>query len=127
MEPTPDLTNYFAIHNGMRADTRRFVAAVAAARPDERSGRLRPLARWAKGFGHELHVHHTIEDDVIFPDLASRVATVRPILASLEDDHVTVARILDRWGPAAAELADPQFPFAESKDEVLGLAVELRD
>ena len=46
----PDLAHFFAIHAQMRADTRRFVAALDRCSERDRIRRGRPLAVWAKGF-----------------------------------------------------------------------------
>ena len=119
--------NVLAIHRRMRVDTRRYVAAVESATPDDRGGRLQPLARWAAGFGRELHLHHHIEDDLLFPHVAARVPDVGAVLDGLEADHEVVARILERWAPAARSLADRDVPFAPARDTVMELAVELRD
>jgi hypothetical protein len=121
------LAPFYAIHRKMRVDTRRYVIAVEAATDADRAGRLVPLARWAAGFGRELHLHHTVEDDHFFPALADRVPEVADVLAGLEDDHDVVAGILRRWGPAARDLADPTADFAVARAEVRDMAVELRD
>jgi hypothetical protein len=127
MKNEPDTTMVRNVHNQMRRDTRRFAEAVLTATPADRAGRLKPLARWAVGFGHELHVHHTIEDAVVFRHLAARVPSVRSVLDSLEADHETVAAILEEWGPAAHRLADPSAPFGPAQSRMLELATSLRD
>jgi hemerythrin-like domain-containing protein len=127
MEQTPDLTNYFAIHRKQVVDTRRYAAAVASAAESDRGGRLKPLARWAAGFAHELDHHHTVEDDIFFPDLRTRVASAGPVLDGLEADHVLVEGLLARWTPSARALADRRVPFGPAKDEALAVAVAVRD
>ncbi|MET0911488.1 MAG: hemerythrin domain-containing protein [Ilumatobacteraceae bacterium] len=118
---------FYAIHRKMRIDTRRYVLAVETATEADRSGRLVPLAKWAAGFGRELHLHHTVEDDHFFPALVERCPEAGDILAGLEHDHEVVARILKQWGPAARDLADPTVDFEMARAEVLALAVQLRD
>jgi|GEM_PF-1311555 len=122
-----DLTHYQAVHDRMRFDTARFATAVETASPADRAGRLRPLARWAKGFAHELHLHHSVEDDILFPDLVARIPRVAVVLDGLEADHVVVADLLERWAPAAERLVDGRVPFGPAQAEMLGLAVTLRD
>ncbi|MET0460271.1 MAG: hemerythrin domain-containing protein, partial [Ilumatobacteraceae bacterium] len=85
------------------------------------------LAKWAAGFGRELHLHHTVEDDHFFPALVERSPEAGEILAGREHDHEVVAGILRQWGPAARDLADPTVDFATAQAEVLSLAVQLRD
>jgi hypothetical protein len=118
---------FYAIHRKMRIDTRRYVTAVETATEADRAGRLIPLAKWAAGFGRELHLHHTVEDDHFFPALVERSPEAAEILAGLEHDHEVVAGILKQWGPAARDLADPTVDFATARAEVLALAVPLRD
>ena len=118
---------FYAIHRKMRIDTRRYVIAVETATEADRAGRLIPLARWAAGFGRELHLHHTVEDDHFFPALVERSPEAAAILAGLEHDHEVVAGILKQWGPAARDLADPAVDFETARADVLELAVTLRD
>jgi len=118
---------FYAIHRKMRIDTRRYVTAVEAATEADRSGRLIPLAKWAAGFGRELHLHHTVEDDHFFPALVERSPEAGEVLAGLEHDHEIVAGILKQWGPAARDLADPTVDFGTARADVLALAVQLRD
>ena len=118
---------FTAIHRKMRIDTRRYVTAVETATEADRTGRLVPLARWAAGFGRELHLHHTVEDDHFFPALVERSPEAGEILAGLEHDHEVVTAILKQWGPAARDLADPTVDFETARTEVLALAVQLRD
>jgi Hemerythrin HHE cation binding domain len=127
MTNAPDITEVTNIHNQMRRDTRRFVEAVRIATPDERAARLGPLVRWARGFGHELHLHHPLEDNLFFPALAERVPGVVGVLDGLEADHETVARLLEEWGPAAEGLTDTTVPFAEARSRMLEMAITLRD
>ena len=122
-----NVITFRSIHRQMRIDTRRYVAAVETATEADRAGRLRPLATWAAGFAHELHMHHTIEDTHFFPVMAERLPDVAAVLASLEDDHRVVDEIMQRWTPAARRLADPRHSFEDARDDVLVDAVELRD
>jgi hemerythrin-like domain-containing protein len=122
-----DVRHLLAIHEQMRIDTRRAADLVERAVEADRAGRLRPFARWAAGFGHELHVHHWVEDDHVFPALVVRRPAVARALADLHADHDVVAGILTRWTPAAARLADPAAPFADAQAEMAELATSLRD
>jgi iron-sulfur cluster repair protein YtfE (RIC family) len=124
---TPDLTHYFAVHAQMRHDCRRIVDALQMAVPSDRGGRLVPLTRWIIGFGHELHVHHTVEDEIFFPDLARTVPSAARTLESLGDDHDVVSGILDAWTAAAHRLSDSSHAFEPARREMLALATELRD
>jgi hemerythrin-like domain-containing protein len=123
---SPAARHVQAIHDQMRRDLTRYLSAVETSREDDRAGRLRPLARWAEGFVHELHVHHGIEDGTIFPSLAVRAPEVREVLTSLEEDHREVAGLLERWGPAARALAGRDVPFTAARDEAAGIVRSLR-
>lgn len=127
MEPTPDLTHFFAIHRKMRIDTRRYVRALETATDADRSGRLRPLSRWAAGFLHELSEHHFVEDEYFFPDMQERVPSSAPILDGLAADHRLVDELLARWPVVARRLVDPNVPFDTARAEALAVGVELRD
>jgi hypothetical protein len=124
---SPVIAPFIAIHHKMRVDTRRYVMAIESATAADRAGRLVPLAKWAAGFGRELHLHHTVEDDHFFPPLAERIPDVADVLAGLEHDHDVVAGILRQWGPAARDLADPTCDFRTARTEALAMATGLRD
>jgi hypothetical protein len=127
MQNTPDLTHFFAIHEKMRIDTRRFVRAVETATADDRRGRLVPLSRWAKGFAFELDEHHFVEDTYFFPELRERIPAAGAFLDELDTDHRVVDDILSRWTRVAARLVDRSVPFAAAQEEALDLAIGLRD
>jgi iron-sulfur cluster repair protein YtfE (RIC family) len=126
---TPDLTHYHAVHRQQRTDTAPLVVALETAKAIDRrrSGRLLPLAKWATGLGHELHVHHTVEDNIFFPAVVERVPAMLALFDQLDADHVVVSDLLERLGPSVAAVADPSFPMADARDAALSVAVELRD
>lgn len=127
MEPTPDITHFFAIHRKMRIDARRHVRALETATASDRAGRLVPLARWARGFAHELAEHHFVEDEHFFPDMRARVPSAAPILDGLDADHRLVDHLLGRWPIVARQLVDAKVSFAPALDEALEVATQLRD
>lgn len=127
MDAEPDLTLYYAIHRQMRTDTRRYAAAVEEATEAERTGRVRALARWARGFAYELDDHHYVEDAYFLPSLWTRVPSVASVLDELDADHRAMDEILARWTGVAARLADHRVPFGPAKDEAVEVAVALRD
>jgi hemerythrin-like domain-containing protein len=127
MEPLPDLTYFFAIHRKMRVDTRLYATAIATSEEHDRNGRLRPLARWAKGFQHELREHHHVEDTYFFPDMRRRVPSSAAVLDVLAADHATIDRLLGRWPVVAARLVDNGVAFERAKVDALEVACELRD
>lgn len=125
-----DISFFFAVHRHMRADLRRYAEAVADVTErdrDGRSGRTSALARWARGFVHELEEHHYVEDTFFFPDMRERVPAVAPVLDGLEADHRRLDGLLARWPRVSFDLADRSVPFGPAKLAAVGLAEELRD
>jgi iron-sulfur cluster repair protein YtfE (RIC family) len=89
-----DFTMMYVTHNALRRDLRRFESAVAANRaatPGVRAG-------W-QNFKSQLHVHHTVEDDDLWPRLY-RAVTDRPedhaMLKAMEAEHAVLDPMLDR-------------------------------
>ncbi|CAN5490089.1 hypothetical protein BH10ACT1_BH10ACT1_03760 [soil metagenome] len=127
MDTTPDLSFYFAVHRHQRADLHRYVEAVASASEQDRPSRLRALARWSRGFTHELEEHHHVEDAFFFPDLRAKVPTAAGVLDRLEADHRRLDELLADWPRAAHDLHDRRVPFASARSAALELATSLRD
>ncbi|MEQ3553124.1 hemerythrin domain-containing protein [Pseudonocardia nematodicida] len=85
---TPDLLGITLAHRVMRRDLHRLTDAARAIAdgspcPDRRA---RALDRWLANLEHEIHGHHTAEDDVAWPVIA-RYAGHAVDLAELSDDH----------------------------------------
>jgi hypothetical protein len=123
----PDLSFFRAVHRKTRADLARYVRAVETAAELERPTRLRPLARWARGFSHEL-VHHRIrEDEILFPALRDRVPAIDSVLGDIRAHQHRIDELLARWPAVAERLADPSVPFEPAKAEAAELAHALQD
>lgn len=89
-----DFTMMYVTHNALRRDLSRFATAVAANRaatPGVRRG-------W-QNFKSQLHVHHTVEDDDLWPRLY-RAVTDRSqdhaMLKAMEAEHAVLDPMLDR-------------------------------
>jgi hemerythrin HHE cation binding domain-containing protein len=65
-----DLTIMLAAHQAFRRDLARLVRAAAAADLADPAKRQSVAAGWEL-FKHELHLHHTAEDELIWPALAA--------------------------------------------------------
>ena len=88
----PDTTTYLLVHRALRRNARRLADATAAYdRQDPR--RTRALVRWCDGFIEELHCHHTIEDEAMFPALVARVPEAAALIARTDADHAEMDRI----------------------------------
>jgi hemerythrin-like domain-containing protein len=87
---TADLDSYLRVHRALRTSAARFASAVER---DDPSGRA-PLRRWYAGFADEIRCHHHIEDVLLFPALAERVATYDQYRERLESDHAELDELL---------------------------------
>ena len=72
-----DLTIMLAAHDAFRRDLTRLARTTSAADLSDPARRQSVAAGWDL-FKHELHLHHTTEDELIWP-------TLRPRLAHSED------------------------------------------
>ena len=127
MDNTPDISFFFAVHQHMRSDLHRYVDAVAATVEADRGGRLPALARWAKGFTHELEEHHYVEDTFFFPHMRAKVPSVAAALDRLEADHRRLDGLLAEWPIASANAAQRSVPFGPAKAELVRVGEALRD
>lgn len=101
---TPDTTTYYLVHRALRRNARRLADATATYdRPDPR--RTRALVRWCRGFIEELHCHHTIEDDAMFPALVARVPEAAELIARTDAEHATMDEIFVRMEAGLTTLA----------------------
>jgi len=123
MEYKLDMSMMFAIHDALR---REVVQVTRIARvPDDNPG---PLLRAALGwelFKKFLTVHHTTEDDALWPTLRAQVAAQPDRLAladALEAEHAVIEPLLTAIDAAAA---DPDYGYQRFGDIVDELATKL--
>lgn len=119
MAEHPDLTLYKIIHRGMRADTARLAAAVAALSEADRPRRMPKLVEWYAGFFHDFELHHSTEDELFFPALAERVPEFGDRLARLDAEHHTLEAALVTVGDAVRTLADPEVGWSSVHGDAL--------
>ncbi|MCU1371196.1 MAG: hypothetical protein JWO77_2390 [Ilumatobacteraceae bacterium] len=92
---TPDTSMYLLVHRALRTSARRLAGATTTYdRQDPR--RTRALVRWTEGFIAELHCHHTIEDDAMFPALVARVPGAADLIDRTDADHAAMDLIMER-------------------------------
>ncbi|MDT3443390.1 MULTISPECIES: hemerythrin domain-containing protein [unclassified Pseudofrankia] len=91
---TPNLSSYLRVHQALRASAARLAAAASSPPADAHTARA--LARWFHGFAEEIQLHHRIEDTLLFPALAARVATYGDYAPALESDHAELDAILNQ-------------------------------
>ncbi|MGY1743710.1 MULTISPECIES: hemerythrin domain-containing protein [unclassified Blastococcus] len=136
-EPEADLFGFALVHRALRNGCRLLADAltdIAAGGPCDRE-RQQAVVAFAGHMLHEVHVHHSREDDVLWPVIAAS-AGAHVDLAPLSDDHAALQDVLDRAEPllaafaaqgpaAAAPLAAVVTQVADSLDE--HIAEEERD
>ena len=91
-----DLAIMLAAHRAFRRDLTRLVRAAAAADLSDPARRRSVAAGWEL-FKHELHLHHTAEDTVIWPALRSRLAHSEhalSVLGEMEEEHARIDPLL---------------------------------
>ena len=95
-----DFTMMYVTHEALRRDVGRLAGAVAAGRGGAPSVR----AGW-ENFKAQLHVHHTVEDDDLWPRLYRAVAD-RPdelaLLEQMEAEHAVLDPMLESVDAALA-------------------------
>ena len=118
-----DLAIMLAAHRAFRRDLTRLARAAARPSASLRSepARHRAVAAGWELFKHELHLHHTAEDEIIWPALRPRLARSEhalSVLDAMEEEHTRIDPLLaavdaafagapeaDDW-PGADRLAD---------------------
>jgi Hemerythrin HHE cation binding domain len=113
-----DLTIMLAAHQAFRRDLDRLVRAAAVADLADPAKRQSVAAGWEL-FKRELHLHHTAEDELIWPVLRPRLAhseNALSVLDAMEEEHERIDPLL-----AAVDAA-----FAQ-RDGAAGLARGVAD
>ena len=91
-----DLTIMLAAHGAFRRDLTRLVRAAAAADLSD-PARRQPVEAGGELFKHQLHLHHTAEDEIIWPVLRPRLAHSEhalSVLDAMEDEHELIDPLL---------------------------------
>ena len=104
MTATPDLTSYHAVHTALRRGTRAIARAACELDPGDRR-RAKAFARYWAGYAGEVHAHHTIEDDVMFPALVERVPVAADLIGRTDADHDRLDELMTLVGGAVDDLA----------------------
>ena len=91
-----DLTIMLAAHDAFRRDLTRLVRTAAAADLSDPARRQSVEAGWEL-FKHQLHLHHTAEDEIIWPTLRPRLAhsaASLSVLDAMEAEHALIDPLL---------------------------------
>ena len=100
-----DLTIMLAAHQAFRRDLARLVRAAAAADLADPAKRQSVAAGWEL-FKRELHLHHTAEDELIWPALRPRLAhseNALSVLDAMEEEHERIDPLLAAVDAAFAQ------------------------
>ena len=95
-----DFTMMYVTHAALRRDVGRFASAVAAGRAASSAVR----AGW-ENFKDQLEVHHTVEDDDLWPRLYAAVpddSDERRLLEEMEAEHAVLDPMLEAVDTALA-------------------------
>jgi hypothetical protein len=121
MEYKLDMSMMFALHDALRRELVQ-VTRIATLRDDNPGPLLRAALGWEL-FKKFLLVHHTTEDDILWPALRAQVAGHPDQLAladALEVEHAVIEPLLTAIDAAAA---DPDYGyqrFGDITDELVG-------
>jgi Hemerythrin HHE cation binding domain len=91
-----DLTIMLAAHDAFRRDLARLARAAASADLSDPARRQSVAAGWEL-FKRELHIHHTAEDELIWPALRPRLVHsehARSVLDAMEEEHERIDPLL---------------------------------
>jgi hypothetical protein len=91
-----DLTIMLAAHDAFRRDLTRLARTAAAANLSDPARRQSVAAGWEL-FKHQLHLHHTAEDELIWPVLRPRLAhspAAQDTLNAMEAEHEQIDPLL---------------------------------
>ena len=91
-----DLTIMLAAHDAFRRDLARLARAAASADLSDPARRRSVAAGWEL-FKRELHIHHTAEDELIWPALRPRLIHsehAQSVLDAMEEEHERIDPLL---------------------------------
>jgi hypothetical protein len=127
-----DLAIMLAAHDAFRRDLARLARAAAAADLSDPAKRQSVAAGWEL-FKRELHLHHTAEDEIIWPVLRPRLAhseNALSVLDEMEEEHERIdpllaavdAAFLQRDGAARPASVSPAGPAGVAPAGPAGVA-----
>jgi len=115
-----DMSMMFALHDALRRELVQ-VTRIATLKDDDPGPLLRAALGWEL-FKKFLLVHHTTEDDVLWPALRSRLVGHPDQLAlagALEDEHAVIEPLLTAIDAAAADPGYGYQRFGDLTDELV--------
>ncbi|MGI5166627.1 hemerythrin domain-containing protein [Spirillospora sp. CA-253888] len=128
MSGTLDMTAMYAMHDALRRELEHLAKITARVDDDPRT-LLRTAVGWEL-FTKSLHVHHTAEDDALWPALRGSLAERPDDLALLEAMEAEHAAVEDVMAAIDTALSDPGAPVDRLGDLtdalVTGLTAHLK-
>jgi hypothetical protein len=109
-----DLTIMLAAHDAFRRDLARLARAAASADLSDPARRQSVAAGWEL-FKRELHIHHTAEDQLIWPALRPRLVHSEhalSVLDAMEEEHERIDPLLAAVDAAFTQRAGSAAPPA---------------
>ncbi|MFI6517942.1 hemerythrin domain-containing protein [Spirillospora sp. NPDC050679] len=128
MSGTLDMTAMYAMHDALRRELEH-LAKITARIDDDPGTLLRTAVGWEL-FTKSLHVHHTAEDDALWPALRGSLAE-RPddlaLLEAMEAEHAAVDDVIAAIDTALSDPGAPVDRLGDLTDSlVTGLTAHLR-
>jgi hemerythrin-like domain-containing protein len=126
-DPIADVLGMRLAHRIMLRDANRLTdlaEQIAAGAVPLDTRRTRAVADYVRDWGHSVHHHHSVEDEILWPVLVDS-AGPHVDLSELSDDHAALTPMLDRLQTSGAA-----FAARPGEDTATALAValaELRD
>ena len=97
--PLTDVHDMIVVHRAFRRELRLLPELVRHVRAGD-TARARQVADATRMILKGLHLHHTGEDELLWPKLLERAAPDAALVARMEAEHVEVDHELSRLGPA---------------------------
>jgi hemerythrin-like domain-containing protein len=94
-----DVHDMIVVHRAFRRELRLLPELVRGVRPGD-TARARQVADATRLILKGLHLHHTGEDELLWPKLLERAAPDAALIARMEAQHLQVDHQLARLGPA---------------------------
>ena len=97
--PLADVRDMYVVHRAFRRELRLIPELVRAVAPGD-TDRAAVLARHTRMCLQGLHLHHTAEDDLLWPLLLERCPPDADLVHRMEGQHEEVERLTAALGPA---------------------------
>ncbi|NUR93223.1 MAG: hemerythrin domain-containing protein [Nonomuraea sp.] len=128
MSDTLDMTAMYAMHDALRRELEH-IARITARRDGDPRAVLRTAVGWDL-FNRSLHVHHTAEDDALWPALRETLAD-RPdelsLLEAMEAEHAAIDQVIEAINGALSDPGSGLDALADMADALVsGLNGHLR-